>query len=118
MKFAKFLSSFWGILSFILIDIVLFLGFSYDELHWYLVNPEGIADWAIQQGISVIVGTFIAMMIGFILPYLVYFSLLNRELTVKETSLSNVIFMTVIFIVVKLVILSVLTFFNYVVRYL
>lgn len=114
----KILCSKWLFCYFVVIDILLFLGFSYDELHWYLVNPANNPDWAVGQGIWIVIETFVAMILGFILPYIIYFALLSRALASKPINFTYLIFITVVFVIVKLVILFFLVFFNYFVRYL
>lgn len=114
----KILYSKWLFCYFVVMDILLFLGFSYQELYWHLVNPSNNPDWAVNKGISIIIETFVAMIIGFILPYIIYFALLNRELVNKVIHFSYIIFITVVFVMIKVVILFFLIFFNYFVRYL
>ncbi|UXZ04239.1 hypothetical protein [Moraxella nasicaprae] len=117
MKLAKFLCSFWGVCLFITLDVLLFWGLSYDTIEWYFGDSH-LPDWVVQKGIAVITETFIAMLIGFIVLYLLYFSLLSYQIDHQKAKSSSVIIMTVVFMVVKVAMLCTLAFFSYFVRYL
>ena len=63
MKFFKFLSSTWGVLLCIALDILVFFALSYNELHWHIINPANNPNWAIErEGIGDIASTFVLMM--------------------------------------------------------
>ena len=72
MKFFKSLSSTWGVLLYIALDILVFFALSY-ELHWQTVNPASRYNWAVERGIGNLVSTFVFMMMAYSVPYLLHF---------------------------------------------
>ena len=118
MKFFKFLSSTWGVLLYIALDILVFFALSYNKLHWYIVNPANIPNWAVERGIGNLVSTFVFMMMAYSVPYLLYFPLLSRQMDKQTPNISLMAVMSFVFVFVKLVMAVAITFFSYIVPYL